>query len=70
MTASKEGGFYSLISLHGGGSPEAMRMSAVRNYDIDRQKEHILQKLACFAKLDGTCKRCETCVNDELCEQE
>lgn len=70
LTASKEGGFYSLISLHGGGSPEAMRMSAVRNYDFESQKEHILQKLACFAKLEGTCKECETCVNDELCEQE
>jgi 4-hydroxybutyryl-CoA dehydratase / vinylacetyl-CoA-Delta-isomerase len=70
LTASKEGGFYALISLHGGGSPEAMRMSAVRHYDMDSQKKHILHKLKCFAKWDGTCKECETCVNDDLCEQE
>lgn len=70
LTASKEGGFYSLISLHGGGSPEAMRMSTVRNYDFEEQKEHILHKLKCFAKLDGTCKECVTCVNDEIFEQE
>ena len=70
LTASKEGGFYSVISLHGGGSPEAMRMSTVRNYDFESQKEHILHKLKCFAKIDGTCKDCVTCVNDELCEEE
>ena len=70
LTASKEGGFYSVISLHGGGSPEAMRMSTVRNYNFETQKEHILHKLKCFAKLEGTCKECVTCVNDELCEQE
>lgn len=68
LTASKEGGFYSLISLHGGGSPEAMRMSTVRNYDFEMQKEHILHKLKCFAKIEGTCKECVTCVNDE-CEE-
>lgn len=70
LTASKEGGFYALISIHGGGSPEAMRMSAVRNYDIESKKKHILNKLKCFAKLEGTCIGCETCVNDEICEQE
>ncbi|MFS0574042.1 4-hydroxyphenylacetate 3-hydroxylase N-terminal domain-containing protein [Sporosarcina sp. 179-K 3D1 HS] len=67
LTASKEGGFYSVISLHGGGSPEAMRMSAVRNYDFETQKAHIQHKLKCFAKLEGTCKECVTCVNDEVC---
>ncbi|TWI58961.1 4-hydroxyphenylacetate 3-hydroxylase family protein [Halalkalibacter nanhaiisediminis] len=69
LTASKEGGFYSVISLHGGGSPEAMRMSAVRNYDLESQKVHILEKLKCFAKVEGTCKDCVTCVNDEPCEE-
>jgi 4-hydroxybutyryl-CoA dehydratase/vinylacetyl-CoA-Delta-isomerase len=68
LTASKEGGFYSVISLHGGGSPEAMRMSAVRNYDFESQKNHILHKLKCFAKVNGTCNDCVTCVNDEACE--
>lgn len=70
LTASKEGGFYSLISLHGGGSPEAMRMSTVRNYDFDEQKQHVLHKLKCFAKLEGTCKNCVSCVNDEEVEKE
>ncbi|MFB4164260.1 4-hydroxyphenylacetate 3-hydroxylase family protein [Alteribacillus sp. JSM 102045] len=65
LTASKEGGFYSIISNHGGGSPEAMRKSAVGNYDFENQKNHIISKLKCFAKLEGTCKNCETCVNDE-----
>lgn len=70
LTASKEGGFYSLISLHGGGSPEAMRMSTVRNYNFDEQKLHVLTKLKCFAKLEGTCKNCVTCVNDKEVEKE
>src|SRR4030088_2181886 len=30
LSASDEGGWYALISLHGGGSPEALRASAVR----------------------------------------
>lgn len=69
LTASKEGGFYSVISLHGGGSPEALRMSAVRNYDFETQKEHIRHKLKCFAKVEGTCKSCVTCINDEIAEE-
>jgi 4-hydroxybutyryl-CoA dehydratase/vinylacetyl-CoA-Delta-isomerase len=34
LTASYSGGWYSLISLHGGGSPEAMKMEIYRNYPI------------------------------------
>jgi len=34
LTASYQGGWYSLISLHGGGSPEAMRMEIWRNYPV------------------------------------
>jgi 4-hydroxybutyryl-CoA dehydratase/vinylacetyl-CoA-Delta-isomerase len=34
LTASYQGGWYSLISLHGGGSPEAARIEIYRNYPI------------------------------------
>jgi len=34
LTASETGGWYSLISLHGGGSPEAMKREIMRNYPI------------------------------------
>ena len=34
LTASKEGGWYSVISLHGGGSPEAMKREIWRNYPV------------------------------------
>jgi 4-hydroxybutyryl-CoA dehydratase / vinylacetyl-CoA-Delta-isomerase len=34
LTASSQGGWYSLISLHGGGSPEAMKMEIWRNYPL------------------------------------
>ncbi len=34
LTASYQGGWYSLISLHGGGSPEAMKLEIYRHYPI------------------------------------
>ena len=34
LTASYQGGWYSLISLHGGGSPEAMKKEIWRNYPV------------------------------------
>jgi 4-hydroxybutyryl-CoA dehydratase/vinylacetyl-CoA-Delta-isomerase len=34
LTASNQGGWYSLISLHGGGSPEAMKMEIWRSYPL------------------------------------
>ncbi|MGH8697879.1 MAG: 4-hydroxyphenylacetate 3-hydroxylase C-terminal domain-containing protein, partial [Burkholderiales bacterium] len=34
LTASYQGGWYSVISLHGGGSPEAMQMEIWRNYPL------------------------------------
>ena len=37
LTASHQGGWYSLISLHGGGSPEAMKREIWRNYPIRRK---------------------------------
>ena len=34
LTASSQGGWYSVISLHGGGSPEAMKKEIFRRYPI------------------------------------
>lgn len=34
LTASETAGWYSTISLHGGGSPEAMKMEIFRNYPV------------------------------------
>ncbi|MGE3177586.1 MAG: 4-hydroxyphenylacetate 3-hydroxylase family protein [Vicinamibacterales bacterium] len=34
LTASNQGGWYSVISLHGGGSPEAMKMEIWRRYPV------------------------------------
>jgi 4-hydroxybutyryl-CoA dehydratase/vinylacetyl-CoA-Delta-isomerase len=34
LTASYQGGWYSVISLHGGGSPEAMKREIYRNYPV------------------------------------
>jgi 4-hydroxybutyryl-CoA dehydratase/vinylacetyl-CoA-Delta-isomerase len=39
LTASHQGGWYSLISLHGGGSPEAMKREIWRNYPIGEKME-------------------------------
>jgi 4-hydroxybutyryl-CoA dehydratase/vinylacetyl-CoA-Delta-isomerase len=34
LTASSQAGWYSVISLHGGGSPEAMKKEIFRNYPL------------------------------------
>ena len=34
LTVSHQGGWYSVISLHGGGSPEAMKREIWRNYPV------------------------------------
>jgi 4-hydroxybutyryl-CoA dehydratase/vinylacetyl-CoA-Delta-isomerase len=34
LTASYQGGWYSVISLHGGGSPAAMKQEIWRNYPV------------------------------------
>lgn len=38
ITASYQGGWYSVISIQGGGSPEAERMEIMRKYDLDERK--------------------------------
>jgi 4-hydroxybutyryl-CoA dehydratase / vinylacetyl-CoA-Delta-isomerase len=47
LTASYQGGWYSLISLHGGGSPEAMKREIWRNYPVGERVEmvgHLLER--------------------------
>ncbi|MGE4217836.1 MAG: 4-hydroxyphenylacetate 3-hydroxylase family protein [Alphaproteobacteria bacterium] len=44
LTASKEAGWYSVISLHGGGSPEAMRREIWRNYPV-QDKVALVERL-------------------------
>jgi 4-hydroxybutyryl-CoA dehydratase/vinylacetyl-CoA-Delta-isomerase len=39
LTASSTGGWYSVISLHGGGSPEAMKKEIYRNYPLGNKVE-------------------------------
>jgi len=39
LTAGYQGGWYSVISLHGGGSPEAMKQEIYRNYPIGSKVE-------------------------------
>ncbi|MEY2907797.1 MAG: hypothetical protein RLZZ602_320 [Pseudomonadota bacterium] len=38
LTASSTGGWYSVISLHGGGSPQAMKREIYRRYPIEERK--------------------------------
>jgi len=44
LTASDNAGWYSLISLHGGGSPEAMKMEIYRNYPL-RERAALVEQL-------------------------
>ncbi|MEO8527042.1 MAG: 4-hydroxyphenylacetate 3-hydroxylase C-terminal domain-containing protein, partial [Caldimonas sp.] len=39
LTASYQGGWYSVISLHGGGSPAAMKREIWRNYPVGSKVE-------------------------------
>ncbi len=39
LTASGEAGWYSVISLHGGGSPEAMKREIWRNYPVQDRRD-------------------------------
>lgn len=44
LTASGTGGWYSVISLHGGGSPAAMKREIYRNYPLQERRE-LVEKL-------------------------
>ena len=52
LTASHEAGWYSIISLHGGGSPEAMKREIWRNYPV-MEKVELVERLLDRGVLDG-----------------
>lgn len=58
LTASEIGGWYSTISLHGGGSPEAMRMEIFRNYPIP-DKVALVERLLDRGVLDAAQKKAD-----------
>ncbi|MGK0273330.1 MAG: 4-hydroxybutyryl-CoA dehydratase/vinylacetyl-CoA-Delta-isomerase [Cocleimonas sp.] len=45
LTVSDQAGWYSVISLHGGGSPEAMKREIWRNYDVADREDLVAQLL-------------------------
>jgi len=54
LTVSHQGGWYSVISLHGGGSPEAMKREIWRNYPVAEKVELVEQLLDRGLAADGT----------------
>ena len=45
LTASYQSGWYSVISLHGGGSPQAMKGEIYRQYPVPEKKELVKRLL-------------------------
>ncbi|MAW87971.1 MAG: 4-hydroxyphenylacetate 3-hydroxylase [Phyllobacteriaceae bacterium] len=56
LTVSHEAGWYSLISLHGGGSPEAMKREIWRNYPVMEKAELVENLLDRGLLADGSRK--------------
>jgi 4-hydroxybutyryl-CoA dehydratase/vinylacetyl-CoA-Delta-isomerase len=54
LTAGYQGGWYSVISLHGGGSPAAMKQEIYRNYPIGSKVELVERLLERGVAADGT----------------
>ena len=57
LTASNTGGWYSVISLHGGGSPEAMRREIWRTYPLEEKAALVERLLDRGALADGAPRR-------------
>ncbi|HWK86387.1 MAG TPA: 4-hydroxyphenylacetate 3-hydroxylase N-terminal domain-containing protein [Xanthobacteraceae bacterium] len=53
LTISHQGGWYSVISLHGGGSPEAMKREIWRNYPVGEKVQVVEQLLDRGVLADG-----------------
>lgn len=53
LTVSHQAGWYSVISLHGGGSPEAMKREIWRNYPVLEKKELVESLLDRGIAADG-----------------
>jgi len=56
LTASYQAGWYSLISLHGGGSPDAMKTEIYRNYPIGNKVDLVERLLDRGVLADATRK--------------
>ena len=54
LTAGYQGGWYSVISLHGGGSPEAMKQEIYRNYPVGSKVELVERILGRGIGADGS----------------
>ena len=54
LTASYQAGWYSLISLHGGGSPEAMKLEIWRNYPVGSKVDLVERLLGRGILADAT----------------
>jgi len=54
LTASHQAGWYSVISLHGGGSPEAMKREIWRNYPVGEKTELMARLLDRGILADGS----------------
>ena len=60
ITASSTGGWYSVISLHGGGSPQAMKREIYRRYPIEERRslvERLLDRGVAETGSSGAPKR-------------
>jgi len=53
LTISHQGGWYSVISLHGGGSPEAMKREIWRNYPVGEKTQLVEELLDRGVLADG-----------------
>ena len=56
LTASYQAGWYSVISLHGGGSPEAMKKEIWRNYPVGNKVDLVERLLERGVLTDETRK--------------
>ena len=56
LTASNQAGWYSVMSLHGGGSPEAMKREIWRNYPVGEKQELVrsLMERDLLERTDGS----------------
>ncbi len=54
LTAGYQGGWYSVISLHGGGSPAAMKQEIYRNYPVGSKVELVERLLERGIAADGS----------------
>jgi 4-hydroxybutyryl-CoA dehydratase/vinylacetyl-CoA-Delta-isomerase len=54
LTASYQAGWYSVISLHGGGSPDAMKMEIFRNYPLGNKVDLVERLLDRGVLADAT----------------